>query len=415
MSDKEIVLTGKLKSGINWELAGESGPQHQADAYDTIREPTPFRFDKTKMERSPFLRPLMNSQIITFLVIASFAVANVEPTLFAKCPDSLHEVQETAKSPSGSLTQKKPEDAYDPLKIPDAPIETIELTVNDQERSRKIPLLVYLPKVNDSDEPAAVIIHSHGLGGTRETSGFLGTHWAARGYAAVFSQHPGSDDSVWKDIPAAQRMRALRQAASGQNLILRVQDVPAVIDQLEIWNADKNHPLFGKLNLQRIGMSGHSFGAITTQYVSGQSVLGKQRYTDTRIVAAISMSPSSPKVGDVKKAFGEVKIPWLCMTGTDDNSVIGNGDVNSRLAVFPALPENNKYELVLDKAEHSVFTERPLPGDARPRNPNHHRAIKGVSTAFWDAYLLKDAAAKTWIDGEKVRTILESGDSWQRK
>ncbi len=28
-----------------------------------------------------------------------------------------------------------------------------------------------------------------------------------------------------------------------------------------------------------------------------------------------------------------------------------------------ALPAGNKYELVLDKAEHSVFTDRPLPGD----------------------------------------------------
>jgi hypothetical protein len=41
--------------------------------------------------------------------------------------------------------------------------------------------------------------------------------------------------------------------------------------------------------------------------------------------------------------------------------------------------------LVLHNAEHSVFTDRPLPGEREPRNPNHHRVILALSTAFWDA------------------------------
>ena len=71
---------------------------------------------------------------------------------------------------------------------------------------------------------------SHGLGGNREGSAFLGKHWAARGYIAVFLQHPGSDDSVWKDVPVAQRLAALKVAAGFKDFLLRVQDVPAVLD-----------------------------------------------------------------------------------------------------------------------------------------------------------------------------------------
>ena len=364
----------------------------------------------------------MNSMKIVFLVIGTVLTSTIVCPVHGRNSGLLQPQQETAKPDRGDSGQDKRSGLrptgngdYDPLKISDDSIETIELIVDDEDRSRQIPLLVYLPKVNKADDPAAVIIHSHGLGGTKETSTFLGKHWAARGYVAIFTQHPGSDDSVWKDVPALQRMREMRKAASGQNLILRVQDIPAVIDQLEVWNADKDHRLYGILNLKRIGMSGHSFGALTTQYVSGQAVLGKQRYTDKRIVAAIPMSPSSPQVGDTGKAFGEVKIPWLCMTGTDDNSAIGNADVNSRLAVFPALPEKNMYELVLNKAEHSVFTERPLPGDSQPRNPNHHQSIKAISTAFWDACLRDDAEAKRWLDGDQVRSVLETDDRWQRK
>ena len=49
------------------------------------------------------------------------------------------------------------------------------------------------------------------------------------------------------------------------------------------------------------------------------------------------------------------------------------------------------------------------------RNPNHHRAILAVTTAFWDAYLREDAEAKKWLDGEGVRGVLEKDDRWQKK
>jgi hypothetical protein len=87
---------------------------------------------------------------------------------------------------------------------------------------------------------------------------------------AVFLQHPGSDDSVWKDLPIAQRMAALKKAAGLKEFLLRVQDVPAVLDQLEVWNKDAAHALAGQFDLNHVGMSGHSFGAVTTQAVSGQ-------------------------------------------------------------------------------------------------------------------------------------------------
>ena len=48
-------------------------------------------------------------------------------------------------------------------------------------------------------------------------------------------------------------MRAMNQAASLDNFLLRVQDVPAVLNQLEIWNTDKTNVLAGRLDLKRWG------------------------------------------------------------------------------------------------------------------------------------------------------------------
>ena len=103
------------------------------------------------------------------------------------------------------------------------------------------------------------------------------------------------------------------------------------------------------------------------------------------------------------------------MTGTKDTSPIGNSTVESRLAVFPALPKGDKYELVLHNAEHNAFGERRLPGETEKRNPNHHRAILALSTAFWDAYLMEDEKALQWLKSDDVRSVLEELDRWQKK
>jgi len=302
---------------------------------------------------------------------------------------------------------------YDPLFAKPAKPAQKELVVKDESRSREIPLRAYLPA---DKRPAPVVLFSHGLGGTRQGCAYLGNHWALRGYVAVFLQHPGSDDAVWRGKPLGQRMPALRKAASLESFLLRVQDVHATIDQLELWNRSDSHVLAGRLDLKRVGMSGHSFGAVTTQATSGQTFPLLRGLTDPRIKAAVLMSPSSPRWGgDPNRAFSGVAIPWMLLTGTNDDSPLGDCPAANRLAVFPALPPGSKYELVLDKAEHSAFVERELPGESHRHNPNHHRAVLAVTTAFWDAYLQNHPKARQWLDSDAVRGVLEPGDRWQRK
>ncbi|HEV2393349.1 MAG TPA: hypothetical protein VG146_13435 [Verrucomicrobiae bacterium] len=59
-----------------------------------------------------------------------------------------------------------------------------------------------------------------------------------------------------------------------------------------------------------------------------------------------------------------------------------------------------------------MFTDRVLPGDREPRNPNHHRVILVVSTAFGDAYLRGDTNALAWLKGSGPRSVMESDDQW---
>ena len=317
---------------------------------------------------------------------------------------------------------------YDPLALPDWPLPApLDLTVVDATRRREIPLRLFLPAVlpTTSDAampaptagPAPVVMFSHGLGSTREGNPHLGRQWAGRGYAVVFMQHAGCDDPVWRDSPPAHCMAALRAAANLRNTLRRLQDAPAVINPLARWPEQRGLALAGRLDLARLGMSGHSLGAVTTQAVSGQrNAQGAAAFTDPRIRAAVVMSPNAPRHGLAPaQAFGEVTLPWLLMTGTRDVAVVGDADLASRLAVYPALPAGGKYELVLDAAEHDAFGDYPLRSGQPARNPAHHPVILALSTAFWNAWLRGDASARAWLDGPQARALLAPTDRWQRK
>lgn len=67
---------------------------------------------------------------------------------------------------------------------------------NDSIRNRPVPVKIYYPRTGDG--PFAVIIFSHGLGGSRAGYEYLGRQWASHGYVSVHLTHIGNDTSVLK-------------------------------------------------------------------------------------------------------------------------------------------------------------------------------------------------------------------------
>jgi len=294
-------------------------------------------------------------------------------------------------------------------------IKTLLLDPVDAKRDRTVPLKVYLP---ESKEPQPVVLFSHGLGGSRENNHYLGNHWAEAGYVCVFMQHIGSDESVWKDARPLQRMRALKGATGIKPTMDRLRDVPFVIDQLEKWSSQKGHALEGRMDLDHIGLAGHSYGAVTTLGLTdrdyGRSGLSMH---EKRIDAFLPMSPQPGKGENPEASFGKVSVPVLCMTGTKDGSPIDpKMDPTDRQKVYQAFPKGDKFQLVFEGAEHFAF------GDSggfrtRGRNPNHHPTIQKISTHFWNAYLRNDKESLEWLQSDAPKKVgkLAEGDTWKWK
>ncbi len=286
-------------------------------------------------------------------------------------------------------------------------IGTAKFDWQDAQRDRVVPVKIYFPK--DGTGPFPLLIFSHGLGGTREGYEYLGQHWASQGYVSVHLQHIGSDDAAWRG-KGAEAMKAMNQAASNpQNAVNRPLDVRFAIDEMLRLNAESGE-FHGKIDTNRIGMAGHSFGAFTTLAVAGEVFGPTERSgVDARVKAAIAMSSPVPK-RDRDRAFSKIKIPILHMTGTEDSSPIGDTSVAERRVPFDKINGAEQFLVTFTGGDHMVFSGRSGLRGNRRKDAVFHDLILRSTTAFWDAYLKGDAKAKAWLaDGGFEKALGKDG------
>ncbi len=296
-------------------------------------------------------------------------------------------------------------------------VQVLDQTWRDEPRQREVPVRIRMPQTRLLNERLPVILFSHGLGGSREAGEKWGEFWATHGYIVVHLQHPGSDENIFDRLHSPlDIMRDLRLAATGLQLRDRIFDVKFILDELS------RRAEFRQADLARIGMSGHSFGALTTQVIAGQSFGARvPQNSDPRIKAAIAFSPTVRNRIDAETQFGEVRIPFLSVTGTLDGEVYGLGVApEERIRPFYAMPAGNKYLLVFYQGDHMVFNgrpgrlERPRRPEAQAEEPRIIRTTQMITLAFWDAHLRDMSSAQRWLQ-TRVNRSLGSRDRWEQR
>ena len=290
-----------------------------------------------------------------------------------------------------------------------------ERALHDARRDRQVLYTVFRPSTLSGRHP--VVLFSHGNGGTRHDAMYLARHLASHGYVVVHVQHAGSDAAIWAGAQTADAVIARMKAAAADRHMhdARYRDVPAILGELAKLNWD--HPaLAGHLDLDAIGMSGHSWGALTTLVLVGaRDGLDADSYEDSRIKAAIAISPSLPRVSEQQMAAAcrDISVPMLHVTGTADSSPVVPGlNYEKRLGPYEAIAAPDQHLLVLNGADHMLFpgVDGPL-RKITAEDEDILRAVRAVSLAFWDAYLRNDDGARQWL--ETFDPPLE-GDAVQR-
>ena len=256
-----------------------------------------------------------------------------------------------------------------------------------------------------------VIIFSHGLGGSRRAFSDLNTLLASYGYVVLAPDHP--DAGIFYDLVShgelkgklglnesviKQGLAATKKRLGGRSPVLaRLVQIKELLSALP--TIQQHLPQFrGRFNMHKIGMAGHSFGAFTTEMMSGVLVVPGRHFAglpDSRIKAVEIISGSGDKalVRVNRKAGAAGDLPMLVITGTRDNPPSGEG-YRWREQPFSKSPPGKKFLLLMDGATHDSFqfnaAARRL--DPNPPSPAAANAIatevERASLAFWD-YIFK--------------------------
>ena len=277
---------------------------------------------------------------------------------------------------------------------------------------RQVPWRAYLPTAGG---PVPTVIFSHGGGGTRDTGRQFGAHLASHGIASVHVQHAGSDRDAFRE-DAQQISRAARDPQYG---VVRFEDIGFAAARL----SESDGVPEGIVDPDRMGIYGHSFGAITTQIIAGQTVTGfgqSLALPSFRAAAALSPSPPREGYGDAATAFSHMLMPMAHLTGTEDHAPNGDFDAPARRIAFDRIDNVDQYLLVLDGANHFTFSGAPEPelrgrSFAYPGLARHHDLIRAMLTAFFRLELAGETGERAYLGPRGIVGALTPEDVFEAK
>ena len=263
---------------------------------------------------------------------------------------------------------------------------------------RRVPVKVHLPR---ADGPGPMVVVSHGAGGDWDTHHAQARHLATHGYAVLCIEHVGSNrERMTRGFRFRENLQAMIH--DSREVLARPADVSFVITRAEEWNRT-HEQLRGRLDLQRVGVLGHSFGGFTTMVVCGMRPavdwltprvppgggLGPD-LRDPRVTCGVALSPQG--VGEPffsAESFASLRAPLLGISGTQDRLQSGL-PAEGRRDAFALWPDGPHAFVWLANARHLDFTDST--GSGRRMLPSPSRAdvqpvVRAATLLFFNVHL----------------------------
>ncbi|OIB00929.1 carboxylic ester hydrolase [Paenibacillus sp. LC231] len=256
--------------------------------------------------------------------------------------------------------------------------------------------------LSSMEQEYPILIFSHGMTGFRNQNTFQIEELASHGYIVVGIDH--AYDAAATVYPDGREVLINKHQLSGfealdEHMTLWTQDVSFILNRLEQLNRQDEQDRFtGRLDLERIGMFGHSYGGAT----AAQMLL-----KDSRIKAAINMDgtlygepiPSTGLNKPYLQMNGEKSIDKSKFDNSLDQAMVQSGHTREYYEDFweetvkrrmNAL-QGGGYAMTIPHTSHMSYTDFHLFSPLLP-NPGEdpeavHRIINEVSVAFFDQHL----------------------------
>ncbi|MGB3300736.1 MAG: alpha/beta hydrolase [Phormidesmis sp.] len=281
-------------------------------------------------------------------------------------------------------------------------VETQTLTVVDSGRDRTLSVDLYLPMSSSAavlTRSAPLVIASHGLAGDRRGFAVIGKHLASHGFAVAALDHPGSDRAQFEALLTG----STQEIADPTEFSERPRDVSYLLDELTRLNV-ANGPLANRLDMEKIGIIGHSFGGYTALALAGAKLdfdtlqancnspklifnaadpsmllqctaleapeQFSENLRDERIQSVMAMNPITSSVFG-PAGFSQLAVPSLLVAGSAD-------------PIAPALLEQIRPFIWLSEAQPSIFND-PSNGIELADSSEHYLALIEGGSHLYEA------------------------------
>ena len=252
---------------------------------------------------------------------------------------------------------------------------TRKIRLFDESRQREFDVLLVQPQRWREDKTPVVIL-SHGLASRPEDFEDDAKQLASYGYLVALPQHPGSDFNQLQEMLQGFSREILKV----DEFINRPLDVSYVIDELERVNGREFE---GRLDLNNVGVMGHSFGGYTALALAGATLdfetleascgrklwgpnlslllqcraleLSRQDYNfrDQRVASALVINPVTSAVFGAK-GLSNITIPVFLAAGSSDPATPA---AIEQLQAFVWINTDDKYFALVEGQAHVNFSK----------------------------------------------------------
>ncbi len=321
--------------------------------------------------------------------------------------------------------------------------------LTDGSRDRSFYVNVYQPEQWRPGKTPVVII-SHGLGSRPEDFTDKAKHLASHGFFVVLPQHPGSDTQYSKEFQTGFH----RDISNLNEFIDRPLDISYTLDVLEKRNSNSFE---SRLDLENVGIYGHSYGGYTALAVAGANptpnfeqlerdcarevqefntalllecrALQLERkdhnFRDERIQAVIASNAVNASIFG-EQGLSQIQIPVALGAGSYDPAT---PFVFEQVRSFPWLDASERY-LVLEQGKTHIDLSKLDGGASRllkmvpklhlPSPQMISNYEKAMTLAFFEVYIANNADYRPYLqpsyaaylsEGEEFKAYVITGAS----
>jgi len=277
---------------------------------------------------------------------------------------------------------------YPTTQAPSSPLPAIDTYETGERQARIQDLLANAPDgcpetYSSATRDAApfegtwpLLAFSHCYGCLRWSSASIASELARQGYVVVAADHNGT--TLW------DREADTLGDLDDEELLVRAADVRFLIDTLLQGGAEADIPAGLRFDVDRIGVLGHSFGAVTSALVSQE---------DERIRAFAALAAPAVNPLFASTSIEQLTDPALFLVATEDNSIteFGNQLMRSNFADKPG-PGVAWLVEVADAGHWSFSDINGLTPDVTPGCGSANRQTNGDEFSYLDPLTGRQAA-----------------------